>query len=143
MLEYEELNPEKKAFIFELDDVLFPKQDYILQVYYLFANFLEYTETVPPAKDLVEFLKTAYLTHGEAGIFDRAAAVFGIDEKYRENFERLHVSAKLPLRLLLYPASLNLLTAILDDGKTVFILTKGNPLMQLNKLKHIDWHGLD
>jgi len=143
MLDYTALDPAKKAFVFELDDVLFPQQDYILQVYYLFANFLEYTETAPPAKDLVEFLKKAYLAHGEEGIFDRAAAVFGIDEKYRENFNRLHATAQLPLKLLLYPESLELLKAILTDGKFIFILTKGNPLMQLNKLKHIDWHGLD
>lgn len=143
MLTYADLDPAKKAFIFELDDVLYPRQDYILQVYYLFANFLEYTETMPPAKDLVEFLKNAYLASGEKGIFQKAAATFGIDEKYKENFDRLHVSAQLPLKLELYPAASKLLQAILDDQKSIYLLTGGNPLMQLNKMKHMDWQGLE
>jgi len=28
---------DKKVYVFELDDVVFPKKDYLLQVYYLFA----------------------------------------------------------------------------------------------------------
>ena len=143
MLSYADLDPKKKTFIFELDDVLYPQQDYILQVYYLFANFLEYTETVPPAKDLVEFLKKAYLNSGEKGIFEKAAATFGIDAKYKENFDRLHVHAQLPLKLELYPIIFNLLQTIVQDQKSVYILTRGNPLMQLNKMKHMDWQGLD
>lgn len=143
MLSYADLDPGKKAFIFELDDVLYPQQDYILQVYYLFANFLEYTETVPPAGDLVEFLKKSYLASGEKGIFEKAAATFGIAEKYKENFDRLHVSAQLPLKLELYPTIANLLQALIQDQKYIYILTKGNPLVQLNKMKHIDWQGSD
>jgi len=143
MLNYSDLAPEKKAFVFELDNVLYPQQDYLLQVYYLFANFLAYTETLPPAKDLLEFLKLTYLADGPEDIFAKAAVAFDIDKKYEENFNRLHVSAKLPLPLLLYPPVLNLLHAISNDQKSIFILTKGNPLMQLNKLKYIKWEGLE
>ena len=142
MLKYSDLDPKKTAFVFELDDVLYPQQDYLLQVYYLFANFLEYTETFPPAADLTDFLKKAYVAHGPTGLFERVKEVFGINEKYKENFDRLHVSAQLPLPLLLYPEVLTLLKAIKEDSKAIFILTKGNPLMQLNKLKHIQWEGL-
>src|SRR5690606_27868660 len=28
-------------------------------------------------------------------------------------------------------------------GKRLFLLTRGNPLMQLNKLKYIDWQGIE
>jgi FMN phosphatase YigB (HAD superfamily) len=143
MLSYSDIDVSKKAFIFELDDVLYPQQDYILQVYYLFANFLEYTETVPPAAELTEFLKKSYLQQGPEGIFKKASEVFEIDSKYEENFNRLHSSAQVPLRLLLYPAVLELLNSIISDQKAVYILTKGNPLIQLNKLKHIDWQGFD
>jgi len=143
MLSYSDIDEAKKAFIFELDDVLYPQQDYILQVYYLFANFLEYTETFPPATDLTELLKKAYLQNGPEGIFKKASATFGIDVKYEENFNRLHSSAQLPLRLLLYPAIKELMESLVSDQKSVYIFTKGNPLIQLNKLKHLDWEGLD
>lgn len=143
MLSYSDIDTSKKVFVFELDDVLYPQQDYILQVYYLFANFLEYTESFPPAAELTEFLKKSYLQHGSEGVFKKASDVFGIDAKYEENFNRLHSSAQLPLKLLLYPSILELLKSLVADQKSVYIFTKGNPLVQLNKLKHLDWQGLD
>lgn len=143
MLTYQDIDKRKRAFIFELDDVLYPQKDYLLQVYYLFANLLEYTETVPPANDLIVFFKKTYEHHGPNNIFQRAAAVFGINEKYRENFNRLHVHAKLPLKLLLFPSMKKMLHEMISDGKNVYVLTRGNPLMQLNKLKQMEWEGID
>ncbi|MDM8175138.1 MULTISPECIES: HAD family hydrolase [Olivibacter] len=142
MLTYKDLDQNKKAFIFEVDDVLYPEKDYLLQVYYLFAHLLEYTETVPPANDLTAFMKKVYEHHGKEEIFQRAAAVFGIDAKYLENFKRIHVNAQLPLKLLLFEEVKHLLLEITKDEKRIFVLTKGNPLMQLNKLKQIDWGPL-
>ena len=143
MLMNQGIDKGKKAVVFGFDDVLFPQKDYLLQVYYLFANLLEYTETVPPAADLTAFLKTAYEHHGEAGLFDRAVDAFGIDSKYRENFDRLHETAQLPLKLLLYKSMLELMQELQATGKQLCILTAGSPVMQLNKLKHVEWHGLD
>ena len=143
MIAYSEIDPKKKAFIFELDNVLFPKKDYLLQVYYLFASFLEYTEAFPPAADLTSFFKKAYENHGEDLIFDKAKEVFGFDEKYRENFLRLHIEARLPLKLLLFQEALTLLQEIVVDRKEIFILTSGNPAQQLNKIRQTDWNGLE
>lgn len=143
MLTYADIDVHKKAVVFELDDVLFPKRDYLLQVYYVFAHLLEYTETVPPANDLTNFLKTAYEHHGEAGLFERAAEVFGIDSKYKAQFDHLHLTARLPLKLLLYKSMLELMEELHRNGKELLVLTQGNPTMQLNKLKYVEWHGLD
>ena len=41
MIKYSEIDPRKDAFIFELDDVLYPEKDYLYQIYYLFTAFLE------------------------------------------------------------------------------------------------------
>ncbi|HXI00292.1 MAG TPA: HAD hydrolase-like protein [Sphingobacteriaceae bacterium] len=143
MLAYTDIDPHKKAFIFELDNVLYPEKDYLLQVYYLFASFIEYVETVPAAGELIAFMKKVYENHGAQRIFDKASEVFGIDEKYRENFERLHHTAKLPLKLLLFSQILPLLQDMVVDRKQVFIITNGDPKQQLNKTKQIEWHGLD
>lgn len=142
-MQYADLNTDKKAFVFELDNVLFPVKDYDLQVYYLFANFVEYQEGFPPAADLVQFLKKAYENHGPAGLFVKAQQTFGFDKKYLENFERLHRQAKLPLKLLLYNKMLSLLQEIVVDRKQIFIVTGGDPEQQLNKIKHIEWHGME
>src|SRR5690606_28489919 len=143
MINYSDFNPSKKAFIFELDNVLYPEKDYLLQVYYLFANFLEYIETVPPAGDLIAFMQKSYEHQGKEGIFDRAQEVFGIDEKYRENFLRLHREARLPLKLLLYKEMIDLLPQITVDRKQIFLVTAGNPIQQLNKIRHMEWNGLE
>ncbi|RZL53490.1 MAG: haloacid dehalogenase, partial [Pedobacter sp.] len=34
----------KKAFIIGFDNVLYPEKDYLLQVYYLFSEFITYSE---------------------------------------------------------------------------------------------------
>ncbi|TZF84747.1 HAD family hydrolase [Pedobacter sp. BS3] len=143
MLTYADIDPKKSAFIFELDNVLYPEKDYLLQIYYLFANFLEYVEAVPLAADLTAFLKKAYEHHGSDGLFERARSAFGIDPKYRENFFRLHVTAKLPLPLVLYPEMLSLLQEIVVDRKQLYIITNGNPAQQLNKIRQTDWNGLE
>lgn len=143
MLTYKDLDPSKKAFIFGLDNVLYPEQDYLLQVYYLFANFIEFTEGFPPASDLTEFCKKSYLHHGDDGIFDRIKQAFGIEEKYRENFTRLYKTARLPLKLILYPNVLSLLQDIIVDRKAIIILTNGIPEIQINKIMQTEWNGLE
>ncbi|MEC3881421.1 hypothetical protein [Parapedobacter sp. 10938] len=143
MLTYADIDANKKALLFEVDDVLFPKKDYLLQVYYLFAHLLEYTETVPPAAELIDFLKTAYEHHGEAGLFERAAEAFAIDTKYRVQFEGMHKTARLPAKLLLYQAMLDFMRDAHQHGRQLLVFTEGDPTMQLNKLRHVEWNGLD
>lgn len=137
-----EIALDKEVYAFELDDVLFPKQDYLLQVYYLFGSFYEFTEGTVTANDLAQFMKKVYLYHGEDKVFDAAKELFGIDEKYRENLERLKANAQIPLSLELFDNVKAKLKKLFEEGKTVVILTKGNPVEQLNKLKFIEWESL-
>lgn len=143
MLKYKDLDPRKKAFVFELDDVLYPERDYLLQVYYLFANFIEFSEGFPKARDLTDFFRNAYFHHGDEGILNRAKEAFGLDEKYRENFDRLYYTARLPLKLLLFPGVLNLLQEIVVDRKQLFLVSNGKPEVQLNKIRQMEWNGLE
>ena len=39
-MKYSDIDNRKTAFIFELDNVLYPEKDYLFQVYYLFARFI-------------------------------------------------------------------------------------------------------
>jgi FMN phosphatase YigB (HAD superfamily) len=142
MFSYTDIDPRKKAFVFELDNVLYPEKDYLLQVYYLFASFLEYKEMLD-AKVLTKLMTETYEHEGSQDIFNRVQEKFLIDEQYRYNFEMLHVTARLPLKLLLYKNALTLLQDIVVDRKQIFILTNGNPGQQLNKIKQTEWHGLE
>ena len=143
MLEYKDIDPRKKAFVFELDNVLYPEQDYLLQIYYLFANFIEFSEGSPSSDELTNFMKNVYIHHGPENIFEKASETFAIETKYQANFERLHYTARLPLKLLMYNEMLRLLQEIIIDRKQIFIITNGRPEIQLNKIRQTEWNGLE
>ena len=134
---------DKAVYCFELDDVLYPRQDYVLQVYYLFAQFVEFTEGSLPANDLALFMKDTYLRHGEEQLFTRVQERFGLAPTYEENLNRLLANAHLPLKLLLFAEIERFLQALFEKEKKIAILTKGNPVEQLNKIKHIAWGALE
>ncbi|MEJ2880080.1 HAD family hydrolase [Pedobacter sp. GR22-6] len=133
---------EKKAFVFELDDVLFPKKDYLLQVYYLFAQFIEYGEQIS-ATEILNVMQEIYLERGEEALFEQTAERLRIPGKYKVNFDLLLLGARLPLKLLLYNEVLALLQAIVVERKQLFLFTDGDPAMQLNKIKQIEWNGME
>lgn len=141
-MKYTDIDKHKQAFIFELDNVLYPEKDYLYQVYYLFASFLEYTELLD-ATVMVNLMTRTFEQEGRDAVFNRVQEKFKLDEKYRTNFNQLHLTAKLPLKLLLYADMLQLMQDIVVDRKKIFIVTNGNPAQQLNKLKQMEWHGLE
>jgi phosphoglycolate phosphatase-like HAD superfamily hydrolase len=142
MITYSDLDIRKKAFIFELDNVLFPQKDYFYQVYYLFANFLEYQEMLDN-KVLTRLMIEVFEKEGADVVFDRLQQKFQLDIKYKENFNRLLSTARLPLKLLLFQQMLSLLQDIVVDRKSIFIITNGDPELQLNKIRQTEWHGLE
>lgn len=133
---------DKKAFVFGLDNVLYPEKDYLLQVYYLFSEFISYSEQVD-AKPILEFMRVNYELAGSDGLFEKTAEAFRIPVKYKENFDLLHQTARLPLKLLLYQQALDLLQELVVDRKDIYLLVDGEPQQQLNKIKQFEWHGLE
>ena len=141
-LTYSDIDRRKKAFIFELDNVLYPEKDYLYQVYYLFSNLLEYTE-LNSATTTTDLMVNTYIEKGEGEVFNELVAKLKVDEKYRKNLEILQLTARLPLKLLLYKNMLSFMQEVVLDRKKLFIVTNGNPQQQLNKLRQIEWHGLE
>jgi len=133
---------DNSAFVFELDDVLYPAKDYWLQVYYLFAQFIEYGEQIE-GSGIIRFMDETYRTEGRDGIFEKTAAHFNLPEKYHINFDLLQQNARLPLKLLLFAPVLEFLKAVQEAGKPVFLLLDGNPAEQLNKIRQMEWNGLE
>ena len=133
---------EKQAFVFELDNVLYPEKDYLLQVYYLFAQFIEYGEQLN-ATEILQFMQEKYLAEGPEEIFAQTAAKFNIPLKYQVNFDLLLQNARLPLKLLIFNKVLNYLQEIVSKGKQVFLFVDGDPAIQLNKIRQMEWNGLE
>lgn len=139
---YNDIDKQKKAFVFELDNVIYPEKDYLFQVYYLFASAIEYTHLID-AKTITDVMVNTYKEEGSEFVFDRVKEKLGVDEKHRQNFEHLLLTVKLPLKLLIYKKVLDLLQEIVVDRKKIFIVTNGHPQQQLNKIKQTEWNGLE
>lgn len=132
----------KKAFLFAFDDVLYPHKDYLLQVYYLFSEFLTYSE-LQNATEILNFMKNEFEQNGSNQIFEKTAEMFNIPLKYNDNFKLLHQTARLPLKLLLYQQILTLLQELVVERKEIFLVLEGDTAIQLNKVKQTEWHGLE
>ncbi|MET1054435.1 MAG: HAD hydrolase-like protein [Pedobacter sp.] len=141
-MKHDDYIKDNKAFVFELDDVLYPSKDYWLQVYYLFAQFIEYGEQVE-AEGIIRFMEETYRLEGRSEIFEKTAARFNLPEKYHINFDLLQQNARLPLKLLLFAPVLDFLKSIEAAGKPVFLLVAGSPAEQLNKIRQMEWNGLE
>lgn len=139
---FEKFLADKKAVAIVLDDALYPQKDYLLQVYYLFSEFMEYSEQID-AKAIIDFMSAEYEKAGSIDIFKKTADKFSIPEKYQHNFDLLHETARLPLKLLLFQGVLNLLQEAVIDRKQIFILAEGNPAIAINKIKQLEWNGLE
>lgn len=132
----------KKAVVFGLDNVLYPKKDYLLQVYYLFAEFISYTAQID-AKEILAYMTSEYATEGEVDLFEKTAEKFNIPLKYSDNFILLHQTARLPLKLLLFQQILSFLQELVVERIAIFLLVDGKPEEQINKIKQLEWHGLE
>jgi FMN phosphatase YigB (HAD superfamily) len=142
MIDLENQITTKKAFILGFDNVIYPEKDYLLQVYYLFSEFLAYTEQMDSAK-IIAFMQAEFASNGAQQIFEKTAAAFNIPSKYKENFLLLHENARLPLKLLMYQQVLAFLQDVVVNRKEIILLIDGNPVQQLNKIKQLEWQGLE
>ena len=74
-MKYKDIDDKKKAFVLELDNVIYPEKDYLFQVYYLFSSFLEYTELIN-AKDATDLMIATYLKGEKDKVFDMVKEKF-------------------------------------------------------------------
>lgn len=133
---------EKKAFVFDYDNTLYPEKDYLYQVYYMMAQFVEYHEGIPHEQSS-QFLIATFEKEGRNQLFDRYIEQFSLPQSYMENFLRLLRSARLPLKLLLYKQMEEYLHYLISIDKKIFLLTNGNPDQQYNKIIQTEWNGID
>ncbi len=139
---FEQYIKNKKAVIFGLDNVLYPEKDYLLQVYYLFSEFISYQEQID-SKQVLTYITNEFNHFGEENIFDKTAEKFKIPLKYSNNFILLHETARLPLKLLFYKQILDFVKELVMERISIFLLVDGKPEIQINKIKQLEWHGLE
>lgn len=137
----DQLIKNKKGFVFDLDNTLYPEKDYLYQVYYMIGQFVEYQETYDHDK-VTKFLIDEFERNGRSNIFNKLIERFSLKEEYLENMLRLLRTARLPLKLLLFKEMEWVLNELVKQEKGIFILTNGQPEQQYNKITQIEWNGL-
>lgn len=138
---FDQLIKDKKAFVFDLDNTLYPEKDYLYQVYYMIGQFIEYQETYSH-EIITKYLIDEFEKNGRQHIFDKLIQQFNLKEEYVENCIRLLRTGRLPLKLLLFKEAEWMLNELVDQQKQLFILTNGTPEQQYNKITQIEWNGL-
>lgn len=138
---FDQLIKEKKAFVFDFDNTLYPEKDYLYQVYYMIGQFIEYQETFEHDK-VTKFLIDEFENNGRGQLFNKLIERFSLKEEYIENFLRLMRTARLPLKLLLFKEAEWMLNELVKNNIPIFILTNGNPEQQYNKITQVEWNGL-
>lgn len=99
-MKYTDIDPNKIAFIFELDNVLYPEKDYLFQAYYLFAGYLEYLDLIDE-KEAVSLMVDTFNQQGKDAVFAAVQQKYNLNDNYQIHFNFLMATAKLPLKLLL------------------------------------------
>ncbi len=138
---FDKLVETNKAFVFDFDDTLYPEMDYLYQVYYMIAQFIEYHHAIPN-EQISKFLISEFEKNGRTHLFDRLIEQFSLSSEYMDNFLRLLRTARLPLKLLLFKESAWILHHLIDHDKKLFLLTNGNPEQQYNKIIQVEWEGI-
>jgi phosphoglycolate phosphatase-like HAD superfamily hydrolase len=130
------------TFIFDLDNTLYDEIDYLFQGYKKISEYVEVRYKISSV--IVEkFMILEFINNGRQNLFDVVLRHFNLPKHEIENFlqiiRTISIFPKIKLRKTYY----TYLKKLNSYNKNLFILTNGNPLQQSNKIKCIDWEGID
>lgn len=131
-----------RAYIFDLDDTLYKETDYLFSAYKQIAAYINQKYGID-AEEIFLYLQERFLECGRRNIFDKMDKHFGIEAgnigEYLEILRSHQPSGKIPL----FYEMKKLLYWLIKMKKQIFVLTNGNVQQQKNKIKHIDWAGIN
>lgn len=129
-----------QLYIFDLDNTLYAENDYLFAAYKQIAHYVE--QNARTSAVLVErYLKQTYQSYGRNQLFDRMNDYFQLSisvDKYLDILRKVQVNPKFAL----FPEMEQILRAILDRKKPVYLATNGNRQQQVSKVAAIDWKDL-
>jgi HAD superfamily hydrolase (TIGR01549 family) len=150
--------------LFDLDDTLYPEMDYLKPAFAAIGHFFEKRHALN-AQQVEDFLTITFTRQGRKNLFNQCFNHFeeeiqgkkrqntDLSRDYREGvvFENIFVEQCLSIlrtveiskKIHLFPYVYEVLPVLKRQGKQIFIITNGNITQQKNKVKHLQWNGLD
>ena len=129
--------------IFDLDNTIYKEEDYLFQAYKTIAK--EFAGKFPSycEQDLFRIINDIYEVHGSVKLFDKFLETINLNKSYLPICLNILRSFKpenpIEIDEIIKPILLNLKS----QKKEIFILTNGNAEQQKNKIRNINWRGLD
>jgi len=130
-------------FIFDLDNTLYNEEDYLFQAYKVICDRYSTLEPGQDKRSLFDLMIKIYYQEGRDKLFDRFLETTGSDKKYMTLFLSILRTFKPEKPLLINKTVLEFLHLLAEKKKNMYVLTNGNPQQQRNKIRHIEWQGLD
>jgi len=127
-------------YIFDLDNTLYSENDYLSGVYFAVAK--EVFKSKPLLGIELPFL-WLYEHKGTPNLFSNFIEEFGLEPSFIGECLSVLRTYTSDRKLQLYAEAGELLTSLQEENKTIYVLTNGNVEQQRNKVKNINWQGLD
>ncbi len=127
--------------IFDLDDTIYEEKNYLYISYHNISMYVakkyncDYNEV-----DL--YLRQTFERDGRRDLFDKVCSKFNIQAN------EINVFLSLMRNVHIYPKIepnkyfIDLVKQLLQERKSIVVITNGNVIQQKNKINSINWHGL-
>jgi HAD superfamily hydrolase (TIGR01549 family) len=130
-------------FIFDLDNTIYNEEDYLFQAYKAISQKLEEFTNRHNKNDLFVLIMDIYRKKGREKLFDKFLAGSGLDSGYLPVCLKILRTFKPDKQIEINPKMEKILWSLLEKQKQIFVLTNGNPDQQRNKIRNIQWKGID
>ena len=133
---------EYDAYFFDLDDTLYPETSYLFPAYKEIAKYVAKKYNLD-SKELYHFLEERFLECGRNKLFNKMNKHFGIPDIEIDEYLKILRNYTPGNKLPLYENMKSLLKKLNGLKKKIFIITNGNVTQQKNKIKNLDWDGIE
>lgn len=130
-------------FIFDLDNTIYNEEDYLFQAYKVICERFSRLEPGLDKKSLFDLMIKIYHQEGRDKLFDRFFETTGSDKSHMDHFLRILRTFTPEKPLLPDKTVREFLHMLVEKKKNIYVLTNGNPQQQRNKIRHIEWDGLE
>lgn len=130
-------------FIFDLDNTIYNEEDYLFQAYSAICDRFAGVTQGHDKKSLFNLMMKIYRKEGRDKLFDKFLTRAGIGEGHLEECLKILRTFNPEKQIEIYSRSEKILRFLIERDKKIFVLTNGNPGQQKNKIRNLQWKGLD
>lgn len=130
-------------FIFDLDNTIYKEEDYLFQAYLAIAEKFSASISSVGKEQLFGEMKDLYEKQGREKLFDKFLATFNLPAGNLIQCLEILRSFKPTQPIEIEKNAKHILLSLKERKKKIFVLTNGNPDQQKNKIRNLNWEGLD